>query len=164
MQFSIRTLLIACVIVAIPFGAIGIYNSMWEAHCRRLETSLYRTILQEVIDYEQDRIQEFEHEGVAYNSEPVEIYWALTTEDGFASPPPELIKEVGLSSVLPSSEAGHGQYIHFIKNIRWVDWETVIVDRGSFSYAFYSGGIEDQKLKYSDGEWQVVEPGDLYIN
>ena len=157
MQFSIRTLLIACVIVAIPFGAIEIYNSMYEAHCRRLEKPLYRMFLQDVADQIDNDNPEFELAGVTYNARPIKIYWALhSTEQGLVSPDSELIKEIGLSFVFPSSDADDGDVVYFIDKIRWVDWETVIIDRGSRSPGIFSPGTKGQKLKYSDGKWQFV--------
>ena len=175
-------------LIALPFGAFSIYGAVWRQHCRKLEPSLFRTIIQEDIEnghsLEFDELGEIDFEGLEYQSdlenelygseptslparktpeiEPFEICFFFSRPGHKVLVPAEktLLEQIDLDYV----RAGEVEHHFYVKIIEWIDWNTVILDFGSVRGPLNGGGARGMKLQYVDGKWIIIEEGSYWVS
>ena len=93
------------------------------------------------------------------------IYFAIgmrKDDSNWISPTEKQLQQIGIEGVQAAS-AAKGGYIHYVNDIRWVDWNTVIIDHGKPEEG-YGGGNDDVKLKYENNRWRIVEDGRFWVS
>jgi len=167
MRFSLRTLMLSALLVAIP-GSVATYNAIWHAHCRRMEPSLFRHILEHDLAPSPalDPV-EFEHDGETHRWDPNSgesgettlIYFGFSRagSDALVPPSKSLIDQIGISEIRALKDTEDGECLFYIKIVEWIDWETVIVDYGSVFGPLSGGGANGVELKHTDGKWEIID-------
>ena len=174
MRFSLRTLMIVVVLVSLPFGAVTIYSSVWHSHCRKMEASLFRFIVNDELTPPANlEAFEFVREGELFHAEtrsseriePRLIYLGVSRpgSDVLVPPSSALIESIGIPEIRQFRETVDGEFLFYIKILKWIDWETVEVDYGSHG-ALSGGGADGVKLKFTDGEWTIIETGSYWVS
>ena len=127
MRFSLRTLLLGFAIALVAFHTYGRY------YCRSLEPSLFNYLLGDSIIV----IQRDMSANNAISSRPNRpfetIYFALgrDSEENWIDPREDILRSTKLPSLRPASEADDADRVHYISNIRWKSWTTVVLDYGT---------------------------------
>ena len=169
MRYSIRSILLCIFLLAIALGSVATYERIWKSHCRSYEASIYAFLLREKID-ELIEMQppEFEHEGVRYNvdkAEPIVCFAVGQNGNRDWIPPSEaLMQEIALANVQPFVNLDEKVGVYCIHNIRWLDWETVLIDYGTYYDPLSAHGANNVKLRLVDGEWQYVDAGSAWLS
>ena len=165
MRYSIRTILVCVLLVAVVLGVFSAYDRIWRAHCKAMEPSLFAFVLQREID----TMNKMVDRSYGDRDKPeVKIYLShgCHEKSGVWIPPSKsLVDAIGLNPVVSVTEAdgiGEENVVHYIENIRWVDWNTAILDFG------WNGGTRHGsevrrgiKLTLVDDLWEVSEEGGM---
>ena len=176
MRYSIRTLMILVLLVALPLGCVAIYDSVWRHHCWNLEASLCRHIItaerEQMTGLESDF--EFELDGETYNSKPAStlpdstdtlfVGIGHTGSDALSPPSLKFLDEVNVPGLTPMTGLDDEHPFFYIKIVRWVDWETVIVDYGSVDGPLAGGGADSVTYRHKDGTWELVDYGSHWVS
>jgi hypothetical protein len=167
--------MLSVLLISVPLGSYAIYMAVWRSHCRTMEPSLFRFI---VVD---DRTPptdlepfEFEHDGEIVRTEvlagellePGLIYLGISRSDSDVLVPPSqsLIEKIGIPEIRPLKDTKDGECLFYIKIVKWIDWETVIVDYGSHDGPLSGGGSNGVKLRFVDGEWTIIEYDSFWVS
>ena len=156
--------MIAVLLVSLPLGGVAIYDSVWRNHCRELEASLCRHII----------MAERELDGVVYNAKPsmdssastdtVFVGIGHTGSDSLTAPSRKFLNAVDIPGLTPMAGTEDEHPFFYIKIIRWVDWQTVVVDYGSVDGPLAGGGVDGATYRYKDGTWELVDYGSHWVS
>lgn len=168
--------MIAVLVVALPLGGIAIYDSIWRRHCRELEVSLCRSIIlaEEENSGSLQLDIEFEFEGETYNSKtepaadtfnrPLFVGARRTGSNVLTPPSPRFLQDVGISGLEPMTDLGSEYPFFYIKIVKWIDWNTVIVDYGYVEGPLAGGGADGATYRFKDGVWEMVDAGSYWVS
>ena len=117
---------------------------------------------------------EFEFDGEIYNSRPsvtsVDSTDALfvgighTGSDAIAPPSLKFLNEVDISGLTPMTGSDDEYPFFYMKVVRWIDWDTVVVDWGSVDGPLAGGGADSATYRFTDGSWELVDDGSYWIS
>ena len=168
MRFTIRTLLILTLMVSAAFGLVAIKQAIWLNHCQRLQPSLFAFVLQAELDQVRKATKTRESSslsgGPLPRDTPERIFLAMgrSQPNGTWLPPSRtLLNEIGSTAVRSVSERQGNDPVYVLQNIRWIDWDTVILDKEQTQGAVRSA-IRNMKLVYVNGDWEIAEAGDYW--
>lgn len=174
MQFKLKTLLIAVLLVALILGMAG----HMKYRRQLLEPILFAKILDEdmitIEEYvrEHYHFQDFEIVGLANRNpeKPSKIYFSITKYGNYkgASPSKILLRKMGLDYVRPASERPDNHVTYSIEGMRWDGWNTAKVNLRidadlSPGKVFHYARIENASYRYENGEWKLYEADPMGI-
>ena len=145
-QYSLRALIVPMFIVAILFGGRSIYFKSWQAHCKRLEPSLFGFILQHSGDYGDIA----DRETYIVKGVPLDPQWTVLSK--------EYLEAIGLEGLRSDGVSG-ADAVFYMGRIRWVDWKTVIVDFGHIDAKGRGHGFQDAQYTMTQEGWTCIKSG-----